>query len=404
MILLISAVFPPEPVVSATLVYDMAVALSEKRKVKVLTAKPSRPKGFLFKQITKEKRNFEQIVLDSYICPESKLFGRIRESYSFGKHAVKYVKENHEAIQCIYFDSWPLLSQYLIVRVAKFFAIPSIIHVQDIYPEALCNKMPIFGGLINFLLLPLDKYILRNASKIIAISENMRNTLIQTRQVPSEKVKIIQNWQDEKTFIDYIKLHLDRDPDMQDYKPFTFMYLGNIGPVAGVDFLINSFASAKITNAKLVIAGSGAKKNECIKIAKSHQNSNIVFMDVPFGKVPMIQNSADIMLLPIKKGAAMSSIPSKLPAYLFSEKPVIACVDEESDTSSAIREADCGWVISPENPVALCQIMKIVISLPVNELRRLGKNGFNYALENYSKSKNLKKILTLIDDVLTYDS
>ncbi len=206
MILLISAVFPPEPVVSASVVYDMAVALSEDWLVKVLTPKPSRPKGFFFKQELIEKRNFEQIVLNSFICAESKLLGRILESYSFGKHAVNYINRNHADIQCIYFDSWPLLSQYLIARIAKKYAIPSIIHVQDVYPESLSNKIPIFGGIIRLLLLPIDRYILRNVSKIIAISNNMFSTLIQTRHVSPEKIKIVQNWQNEDMFLNFRKL------------------------------------------------------------------------------------------------------------------------------------------------------------------------------------------------------
>lgn len=37
---------------------------------------------------------------------------------------------------------------------------------------------------------------------------------------------------------------------------FTFMYLGNIGPVAGVT-LIRSFAEAALPDAQLVIAGDG---------------------------------------------------------------------------------------------------------------------------------------------------
>ena len=40
------------------------------------------------------------------------------------------------------------------------------------------------------------------------------------------------------------------------------MYLGNNGPVAGVEFLIESFFKANIFNSKLIIAGSGSKTND----------------------------------------------------------------------------------------------------------------------------------------------
>ena len=53
-ILIITAVFPPEPVTSATLNYDLAVALSLDYNVTVLTPRPSRPAGFDFSSIKHE--------------------------------------------------------------------------------------------------------------------------------------------------------------------------------------------------------------------------------------------------------------------------------------------------------------------------------------------------------------
>ena len=41
---------------------------------------------------------------------------------------------------------------------------------------------------------------------------------------------------------------------------FVFMYLGNIGPVAGVETIIQAFCQLDNPNMFLVIAGSGSKK------------------------------------------------------------------------------------------------------------------------------------------------
>ena len=69
------------------------------------------------------------------------------------------------------------------------------------------------------------------------------------------------------------------------------------------------------------------------------------------------------MLLPLKKGAAMSSIPSKLPAYMFSKKPIIGSLDVQSDTARAIIESDCGLVVEPENEQALINAFKEAVHL-----------------------------------------
>jgi glycosyltransferase involved in cell wall biosynthesis len=400
MILLVCANFPPEPVVAACLSYDLARALSEIKEVTVLTPRPSRPCGFSFDTVSDDHDKFEHIVLKSYTCPQSKILGRMYESYSFGKHVVQYIERNWNRITAIYISAWPLIAQYLIVKASKRYAIQSIIHIQDIYPESLSNKIPLFGRVINKILLPLDRYILRHTTHIVAVSEHMRSTFISTRGIPCNKIAIVKNWQDESTFIINNDLKIKKYLSEVIDKPFTFMYLGNIGPVAGVDFLIRSFIRAKLPGASLIIAGSGSQKEKCMGIAKAHDRANIVFIDVPAGKVPEIQSNADVLLLPLRKGASMSSVPSKLPAYMLSTKPVIACVDKQSDTAYTIEAAKCGWIVPPEDTETLALTMRMVSSASKHDLMRYGKNGFNYALENLSRQNNLKKLVDIFSQFI----
>ena len=391
--LIITAVFPPEPVVSANLSRDLAEELSIENEVTVLCPKPTRPHGFMM------ENNFQQdayrvLRLNSFTCPSSKWIGRLRESYSFGKRCQKYIELNHKNIDTIYANTWPLLAQYLTVSTAKKLKIPITIHVQDIYPETLVNKIPIFKTLFNLIFLPIDKFVLNNATKIIAISNKMKNYLIKTRRILDDKISVVQNWQDENVFIEY---KLSNKLGVTIDKPFTFMYLGNIGPVAGVDLLIEAFYKADLSNSRLIIAGSGSMKEILKKKAFKLKLNTIEFWDVPDGKVPEIQNQADVMLLPIKKDSASSSIPSKLPAYMFSEKPIIACVDKGSDTELAIRLSKCGWIIPAENIEALVKKMQEIAIMSPAKLLKTGTNGFDYALNNLSKKNNLSKLINQIN-------
>ena len=396
MILIISAVFPPEPVVAACLSNDLATALSEVTEVKVLSPKPTRPMGFSFNDTAEKKLPYEHVVMNSFTYPGSNIIGRMAESYSFGKNAVRFITRNHREINCIYLASWPLLAPYIIIKSTRKHRIPLVFHVQDIYPESLTNKIWVIGRLLNKVLLPLDKYVLKHASRVIAISGKMANELIATRKINTHKIDIIQNWQDENRFNHKRRNQLIPSETESCSRILTFMYLGNIGPVAGVDFLVRSFSKSAKEDAILVIAGNGSMKEICIKIAESAGNNNIRFWDVPPGKVPDIQANADIMLLPVKKGAALSSIPSKLIAYMFSAKPIIACVDENSDTAETIKNAGCGWVIPPENYDELNDIIRKVMSLPDEELRSKGFMGYNYAIEHFAKKNNLQKLKNTI--------
>ena len=46
---------------------------------------------------------------------------------------------------------------------------------------------------------------------------------------------------------------------------------------------------------------------------------------------------------------AKTALPSKLTAYMFSGKPIIASIDLDSEVSEIIQKNNCGFVVEPEN-------------------------------------------------------
>ena len=391
-ILIISAVFPPEPVISALLSRDIADALSVKHDVTVLCPHPSRPEGFIFME-NAIKANYKVERLNSFTCPSSILFGRLRESFDFGKHCVDFIQKNSSSIDCIYINSWPLFSQYRIIKAARKCGVPSILHIQDIYPESLTKKLPaIIGRLVFQLLLPIDKFILKNASIIVGISSYMISYLSKTRKVEKEKFRIIRNWQNDQQFIKYSSKLSNSKND------FVFMYAGSISASAGVPALIHGFAKANLPNAKLVIAGDGADKINCINMANDLQNDKIIFSEVGPDNIAELQSEADILLLPLRKGIAKTATPSKLTAYLLSSKPVIATVEEDTDVSDILTKANCGFVVEPEDSDALADILRKSYSISETELVRMGANGKEYARMYLSKHANLNKLVSIIEN------
>lgn len=398
-ILIITGVFYPEPVVSAGLMKDLALELSKDYDVTVLRPRPSRPMGFQIPKYDYSQFPFEVIETNSYVHPASSLIGRGRESYSMGKWSVKYIEQHHNEICFVYNAPWHMFGRNMIAKAALKYDIPYITPVQDIYPESLSSKLPqiaILKKVVNKLLLPYDKFLLCNAARIHTISEKMVDYLSQSRGLDRKKFISIRNWQDERDFIKYSELH----PESSGNALFTFMYMGNVGPLAGIDVLFDAFKQANLRNARLVIAGSGSAKQHLMEKAKSFNGCSIEFWEVPAGKVPETQSKANVMCLPVKKGYAMSSIPSKLPAYMFSKKPVLASVDKESDTAMCIRDNDAGWVALPENVNSIASAMKEAYLSSKEKLISMGENGYDFAIENLSRTKNLQRLLDACVDVI----
>lgn len=374
---------------------DIAASLSNHHSVVVLCPRPSRPERYQFKNID-QPENYKVIRLNSFVSPASKIISRLRESYSFGKHCVDYIKKHQKDIDCIYLNSWPLASQYLIIKAAKKFDIPSVIHIQDIYPESLTGKLSkAIGRILNKFLLPVDRFILKNATRILGISENMISCLSDTRKVERSKFEMIRNWQNDEQFLNFAG-------EKKHESLFIFMYAGSISASAGVDALIYAFDKANIRNSQLVIAGDGAEKDNCMEVARKLNNRHIEFVEAVPERIAEIQSGADVLLLPLKKGISKTATPSKLTAYLFSGKPVIACVETGSDVANILNETGCGLVVEPENIDAIAYAMESIWNMEKNQLREMGKRGRNYAILHLSKKANLSKVIAVIEDNLPW--
>ena len=390
-ILIVSCVFPPEPVVSASLSYDIALKLHQDgNNVVVVSPRPSRPLNYVFPN-EKMQLPFEHQVLESYICPPSKIIGRFRESISFGRATKRYIKQHHVEIDVIYANTWPLFAQYFLAKAARKYNIPYYINVQDVYPEQFKKRVtPIVGKFISSCLLPIDRYVLRNAKGVVAISPSMQKYLVVSRDLDFEKIHVVRNWQDDTIFEEcYIEI-------LQTEKRSThFMFLGSINPTVDLEFVLETFSQVDKYSYKLSIIGNGSSKDSCISKA-SELGVNVLFGAVAPNEVPNKQAEADVLILSLQKGVAKTATPSKLTAYLYSGRPVIACVDTDSDTANIIRDSGCGLVVPSGDTDGLLGAINTMSALSTEEKNQMGKQGLDYARKELSRQKNLQKIIDII--------
>ncbi len=403
-LVIVNCVYPPEPVVSAQMGRDLAEHLAENgAQVTVLCPFPTRPYGMKWSSGSTVSGEWssdrvEVIRLPSYTAPQSRLLPRMLESWSFGRYVCRYLDQYCSDVDVVYANTWPLLSQALIARYCRKQDIPLVLHIKDTYPESLLNKWSgISREIVSAPLMALDRWTVRKSTQVVVTSENMRRTYLVERGLIPEKIVMVLDWMDESLFMSL--------PERKDAcakygipeENFTFLYLGNIGPVAGVDMLIRAFHAAHLPQAQLVIAGDGSAKAQCETLAKRIGLRNVYFIaPVTVDIVPLIQSMVHVCLLPVRKGAGMSSIPSKLPAYMFSAKPVMATIDDESDTARFVREAQCGWVGEPENVDWLAKKMTEIATMPADVLSEMGVKGREYGLKHFSKSTGVKKLAEVV--------
>lgn len=389
MLQIITAIFPPEPVVSAQISQSLAQSIAVETRVTVVRPRPTRPYGVFYHDQKPIDTPFKVKTVRSYTHPGSSFIGRMLESISFGRATREFIRERYFEISIVYANTWPLFAQYAVTRICKELNLPLVLHVQDIYPETLTDRMGLIGPIVRSLLMPFEEYVMKNATAIVVIGNKMAEYLSSSRGIDKNKITVVYNWQDESRFKEPVYTE-KIGPGL------TFMYLGSLSPSANIEAVINAFGDSRLRDSTLVIAGSGNSKQSCIKASSVYPNANIRFIDAPSDKVPELLASADLLILPLKKGAGKYSIPSKLAGYMMSSKPVLAFIDTDSDAADIIRDARCGWIVPSGNIQALTLKMLEIRSLPETSLAVPGQSGRAYALKHLSKDANLKKLADLI--------
>lgn len=397
-IVIISAVFPPEPVTSATLNYDLAAELAKEIEVVVLKPRPSRPAGFDFSQQKNLSNNnsFKEIILDSYVHPTSSFWGRMKESLSFGNACAHYLKQHHADIDFVYNDGWQLFGLYIVAKACVKYNLPYIVPIQDIYPESITTKIPnVLGShaIIKALLGGYDRYYQKHAATVRTITGNMANYLSATRKVPRENYLVVANWQNDEEFDDY-------KTTFRKNGKTVFMFVGNNNKQANVELMIRAYHEAKLENAEFRIMGGGNAKADCISLAKQLGHDDIIFDVVPAGMVASVQKEADVMVLALIGGTGTQGVPSKLTAYMLSGKPVIASMDAEADAAQMILEAKAGYVTKADDIEEFAESFRKIANHSNDELEAMGNNSRCFAEKKLSRKANLTLVCNEIDKIL----
>jgi glycosyltransferase involved in cell wall biosynthesis len=323
--------------------------------------------------------------------------GRARESWDFGRKVAAWLRSQRPRYDVVYGNLWPVFGPCEIAETAEELGIPSVFHVQDVYPESLSTKLPGFlYPLVAMPLLRLDRKAARQCAGVVLISDRIGRNYARTRRIEN-KVHVVRNWVDDSTFL----VTHDRSVVCREYNipsdRFTYMYLGNLSALSALDTVITAFSRIPQRDRQLVIVGEGSSKNTCQRLAQNLNLRNVLFRSEPnANRVARVQTMADLFLMPTKRGGAITSTPSKCIFYMLSGKAILAAVDAASDVADDILRADCGWICEPENVDQIARLLEERATLPPGELAAKGSNGKAYAQAHFGRESGVKSLAEII--------
>lgn len=317
------------------------------------------------------------------------------------KYAVtssKYYKQHRDAdvifVQSANTSIFPvMLSKYLLKK-------PIVYNVQDIWPlNALQISLLKRKSLAYKILDKIQERVYNNASHLVTISKDMKETLVK-KGISSNKISVVHNWSyhdecfniavKDNYFIDKYNIDLDR---------FNVIYAGNIGKMQNIEIIIEAAKILKDEdNIHFYFVGDGVEKNNYQEKVKDYNLSNVTFLPMqPAAKAHYIYAMADVNVIPLHKGVIKTALPSKTAVCLATGRPIIACLDLNSNFAQSISKLDNCYVVDPKSSKDLAnQIFKNY----TREKEYNSSSQCEFFKKEFSKKTNAKKYIKVFKDVV----
>ena len=279
---------------------------------------------------------------------------------------------------------------------------PFILHIMDLIPDAPVALGMLKNQTIISALHRLEKHVYKAAGGIIAITPGFSRNLKKKGIQNLEKIALIPIWVD----TDEINPTVDGTEFRRQFKipleDFVITYSGNMGNKQGLETLIEAAAlmpNGTSGNTRFLMVGEGAQKDYLFNLSKTKNLANTTFLPLmPRDQFPALLAASDVLAITQKKSVTDICLPSKLISNCAAGKPIIAAVDDNSETAHFISEAGCGVVSEPENPAALKNSIVTLHDHP-NKAAQYGRNGRKHVEIHYNKNKVLSAYRNFIHEV-----
>jgi len=241
-----------------------------------------------------------------------------------------------------------------------------------------------------------EKLVVRNASHIIAVVEEMKNRLV-SMGAQDKKITVISNTADISKMR---RLSINNAEDSLS-PGFKLVYVGGISHHRGLHTLITAVKHIvdKIPNIHLYLVGDGVAKESLIEL--THQlglESHVTFAGhQPFEKAMRYVIQSDACVIPyVSYPQTKASFPHKLTQYMYFKKPLI--VSNVKSLKRIVESKKCGVVFKAEDSHDLAQKTMEIYEKP-ERAKIMGNNGHKAVMEEYNWETDGKKLIQLYQGI-----
>ena len=289
--------------------------------------------------------------------------------------------------------------------LSLFKRIPFVFEIRDLWPESAIDTGVLKNGLIIKMAYWFEGFIYKKTKLINVLTPAFRKTLLEKKNVPSEKVIMIPNAADfalsEELLQTFDIQQFRKEHDLENR--FVITYVGAHGVA---NHLIQAVETAEILHKTkpevlFLMIGEGMEKAMLkAEVEKRGIQNAIRFIDaVPKKEVFKYILASEIGASILKKVDTFKTVYSnKTFDYMSCKKPIFMLIDGVS--RELLEDAACGIYVEPENPQLFAEIIKKYLAEGKSLLEKQGESGYAYAHEHFDREVLSKKYLTEVSKLV----
>jgi colanic acid biosynthesis glycosyl transferase WcaI len=287
------------------------------------------------------------------------------------------------------------------IGLAALAARPSrgmVFFCQDIFPEVAELLEDFHSPLINSMLDRLNRYLVRRATRIVALGSTMAARLVDGKGADPARITIIHNWADTAAIVPSAKQNPFAHAHQLD-RAFVLLHAGNIGLGQNLDIVLDAAELLRRrTDIIVLFIGDGSRRIALEEAAAARGLTNVRFLPFqPRDQLRWTYASSDACLVSLKPGLAGYIVPSKLYPILAAGRPYVAAVESDSEVAALTTQHGCGVLVTPGDAAALASAIQQLADDP--SMRTAMGGRAREAAELFARERQVAAHARVLEDV-----
>ena len=273
-------------------------------------------------------------------------------------------------------------------------------YLAERYGDDSLARLPEYGALARLHVSTrrrIERRAVHQAARIVTLSESMKKRVIEIHGVPGDRVHVIPGGVDRDRFSPGSEADRARAREHWGVTPEELLLVAvrRLVPRTGIDLLLESFATAKLENARLLVAGTGPLEAELAARCRELEIEGSVELlgYVPDEELPDLYRAADLAVMPTRvlEGFGLATLEA-----LSSGTPVVATpVGGSVEILARVHEELLAPTVTPDGLVRVLQRW----AQDREALRKLGTQCASHVRERYSWDRMASTLEEEVEDV-----